>query len=258
MRICYHGTNEENAQSILKEGFRPKSWFARHLEDAIGKGGTHVFQIAFDDPPDHWQYYLDIWVKPDRIVSYKIYQVEQKVENEDLRKEVFDSPKIPPNRAAAWRSFDYGEWKKLNDKFDHETWNRLMDKGMDDAAELGNSDVDAWVKVFADSRKKAKEACGGSPPIRPNAWYNADGDILEIYLSHEEHYAKWLNHQVSVLLCHKTDEVVGFQIWGLSGVKEITKLVKWFAEKTDEEEKNESAERDIGCNTHSSELPKVE
>jgi len=227
MRICYHGTNEENAQSILKEGFRPESWFARHLEDAIEKGGIHVFQVAFDDPPDHWQFsFEDTWIKPDRIVSYKIYRVEQKIENEALRKEVFDSPKIPPNRAAAWRSFDYSKWKEKNDKFDHETWNKILDEGMD-KLETRDGHDDDWVKILCDSRNKADEACGGSPPFRPNASYNATGDILEVSLSDEMYYAKWLNHQVSVLLCHKTDEVVGFQIWEMSGVKSIKELSEW-------------------------------
>ncbi len=226
MRICYHGTNEENAQSILKEGFRPESWFAHHLEDAIDKGGMHVFEVAFDDPPDYWQFFLNKWVKPDRIVGYKIYQVEQKLDNDDLRKEVFDSPKIPPNREAAWRSFNLGEWEKLNDKFDHATWNKILDEGM--IAAQDESVGDKWVEALCSSRRKAEEVCGGSPPFRANAWYNATGDILEVYLSDEMSYAKWLNPQVSVLLSEKTDDVVGFQIWGLSGVENLREIVeKW-------------------------------
>lgn len=230
MKICYHGTNEENAQSILKEGFRPESWFARHLEDAIGKGGLHVFQVAFDDPPDEWQFHLneDTWIKPDRILGYNIYQVEQKLDNKTLRKEVFKNPKIPPNRAAAWRSFDFREWEKLNDKFDHTTWNKMLDEGMESLEGAGEE----WIEALCSSRKKAEEDCGGSPPFRASAWYNATGDILEVYLSDEMSYAKWLNPQVTVLLCQKTDEVVGFQIWGLSGVEDIREIERWDATKT--------------------------
>lgn len=81
--ICYHGTSKENARSILKQGFRPETWFAHHLEDAIGLGGQHVFAVKFDPDrfnnteSDTWQFFLNEWVKLDKIVSYKIYHVKQ-------------------------------------------------------------------------------------------------------------------------------------------------------------------------------------
>lgn len=82
--FCYHGTNQENAQSILKQGFRPETWFAYKLENAIVFGGNHVFEVEFDldefnnidDDPDPWQFFLTEWVKPDKIVDYKIYLVQ--------------------------------------------------------------------------------------------------------------------------------------------------------------------------------------
>jgi hypothetical protein len=48
--ICFHGTNEANAKSILKRGFLPDTYFAAHLEDALEFGGNHVFEVAFQVP----------------------------------------------------------------------------------------------------------------------------------------------------------------------------------------------------------------
>ena len=57
--ICYHGTNEAAVKQILREGFLPDSWFARHMEDAVVYGGPYVFSVYFDDglPPDYWQFH---------------------------------------------------------------------------------------------------------------------------------------------------------------------------------------------------------
>ena len=46
---CYHGTNEENSKSILKDGFREGTYFAYHLEDALTFGGQYVFLVEFDE-----------------------------------------------------------------------------------------------------------------------------------------------------------------------------------------------------------------
>ena len=91
MKICYHGTTRKNARSILKQGFRPETFFARNLQDAVGFGGSHVFEVAFDDVPDHWQFFLLEWIKPDRIVSYTIYNARRLMDNADLRGQVFAS-----------------------------------------------------------------------------------------------------------------------------------------------------------------------
>jgi len=90
MRICYHGTSEENARSILCQGFRDGTWFAANLQDAIGFGGLHVFQVVFDfDEPPNWQF-TSPPVALDRIVRYTIYQQEVLLENEELRKRIFE------------------------------------------------------------------------------------------------------------------------------------------------------------------------
>lgn len=89
MKICYHGTDAKNAQSILKQGFRPETWFAAHLEDALEFGGNHVFRVVFDDPPDYWQFFINRWIKPDQIVGYEVYQVEQIINKIELREKLF-------------------------------------------------------------------------------------------------------------------------------------------------------------------------
>lgn len=47
MRIVYHGTNKANAMRILKTGFNKGTYFACHLEDAIGYGGVYIFEVIY-------------------------------------------------------------------------------------------------------------------------------------------------------------------------------------------------------------------
>ena len=91
MIICYHGTNEVNAKSILKRGFLPNTYFAAHLEDAIWYGGNHVFEVAFHKAPRKWQFVYPEKVEASMIVSYIVYTPRVKFENESLRRRVFES-----------------------------------------------------------------------------------------------------------------------------------------------------------------------
>jgi hypothetical protein len=45
--ICYHGTNSRAAQAIVGHGFAKGTHFAAHLEDALGYGGGHLFEVMF-------------------------------------------------------------------------------------------------------------------------------------------------------------------------------------------------------------------
>jgi len=85
---CYHGTNAEAAQSILKMGFYSYTWFAAHLEDAIGYGGPHIFEVVFDDPPETWQFRPLIAVPKERIVSYSVFQQRIVFVNEELLRDI--------------------------------------------------------------------------------------------------------------------------------------------------------------------------
>ena len=93
LKICYHGTSEENAQSILENGFNPDSWFARHLEDAIGFGGPWVFQVCFEDHPilKEWQFHHLEPVPIEQIVGLTYYEITTKIDNTKLRDKIFES-----------------------------------------------------------------------------------------------------------------------------------------------------------------------
>lgn len=94
LTICYHGTSEENAQLILRDGFLPYTWFARQLENAIGYGGPHIFEVVFSKKyleGTEWQFRSRQLVLADRIVSYRVYEVIERQENKRLRKRIFNS-----------------------------------------------------------------------------------------------------------------------------------------------------------------------
>lgn len=86
--ICYHGTNARAAAEIVKYGFAKGTHFAAHLEDALGYGGGHLFEVMFPAevvPPNHWQFTIGRRLPPSRIVSYRIVQQRKVIENEKLR-----------------------------------------------------------------------------------------------------------------------------------------------------------------------------
>ncbi len=74
----YHGTNKKNANIIRREGFKEGTFFAKHVEDAIGMGGDYIFWVWFENnPTEYWE-----WVS-DRIISpNKIYALDHIVPNE--------------------------------------------------------------------------------------------------------------------------------------------------------------------------------
>jgi hypothetical protein len=57
---CYHGTSKENADKILNKGFKPDSWFARHIEDALGMGGSTILCVKFENKfiPKGFQFHV--------------------------------------------------------------------------------------------------------------------------------------------------------------------------------------------------------
>jgi hypothetical protein len=77
--IAYHGTNRINAVSIKRKGFKRKTYFAHHMEDALEFGGKHIFAVKFsDDPtmwrgvPDRWQFWIRKAVAPEAIVDFYV------------------------------------------------------------------------------------------------------------------------------------------------------------------------------------------
>lgn len=74
--LCYHGTNQVNAKGILKDGFKKDTYFAIHLEDAIGYGGVYVFEVAYPwskIPKGCWQFLCDAPVETKDIVCLVKY-----------------------------------------------------------------------------------------------------------------------------------------------------------------------------------------
>ena len=84
--IAYHGTNEENAAAIKREGFRKGTYFAYRIEDALGFGGNHIFAVEFSDnpakwrgEPDGWQFWARENIPPSAIVSYGAIEESERV-----------------------------------------------------------------------------------------------------------------------------------------------------------------------------------
>jgi hypothetical protein len=92
MVICYHGTDGPTAWKIRQEGFRKYTYFARHLEDALGYGGLVVFEVVFVEKEIEefgWQFKAAERVKPDRILRVTSYQKQLVYEDGALRKRAF-------------------------------------------------------------------------------------------------------------------------------------------------------------------------
>lgn len=109
LQIVYHGTNEAAAKKILKNGFKLDTYFATHLEHALGYGGNYIFEVAMPTdaipktpswafvPPSqkneqYWEFNTDEVIPPAQIVELKRYPAAKIVtKNKSLRTEVFAS-----------------------------------------------------------------------------------------------------------------------------------------------------------------------
>lgn len=101
----------------------------------------------------------------------------------------------------SWKEFDYTQWKKENDDFDHETYNKKMKEALS-----ASKTVDDLLKQSWPSER---------PPFKPLAYYNADGDKIDVLLTDEETFAKWLCPGITVYLSHDTHDIVGVEICGI-------------------------------------------
>jgi len=88
-QIVYHGTRANAAKRILQNGFNAGTYFAAHLEDALGYGGLWVFEVAIPThivPKGSWQFVLPTAVLPEFIVRLTRYGTgEIKFDNMVLR-----------------------------------------------------------------------------------------------------------------------------------------------------------------------------
>lgn len=95
MVICFHGTDSANASRIMRTGFKQGTFFAKHLEDALGFGGRWVFQVCFDLdelPPGCWQFRIRDSRSKTEIVRLTHYaKIQEVFENRDLRERIAES-----------------------------------------------------------------------------------------------------------------------------------------------------------------------
>ncbi|MFA5378959.1 MAG: hypothetical protein WC455_24610 [Dehalococcoidia bacterium] len=68
--LCFHGTDKGTSELIRKNGFKPDSWFACHMEDALSFGKT-ILTVEFesDKIPKGWQFHVKESVPPSKIIS---------------------------------------------------------------------------------------------------------------------------------------------------------------------------------------------
>lgn len=68
MVVWFHGTTKENADIILREGFRPGTFFGKHMEDALHFGGGYIFEVYFAEAPStYWEWCNDETIPPSEI-----------------------------------------------------------------------------------------------------------------------------------------------------------------------------------------------
>ena len=78
--LCYHGTTKENAESIMRIGFSPDSWFAVHMEHALKFGGNTILSVEFErlKCPNNWQFHVLDAIPLERIINiYTISEVSK-------------------------------------------------------------------------------------------------------------------------------------------------------------------------------------
>jgi len=85
MNICYHGTDHESAKFILLQGFRARTYFAAHLEDALAFGGPFVFEVWFRIVPADWQFMVARRIPAKQIRSLTRYSTHH-LHGQDLAK----------------------------------------------------------------------------------------------------------------------------------------------------------------------------
>ena len=104
--------------------------------------------------------------------------------------------------------FDYDKWKEADSAFDHEEFDRMLDEAKEKATTL-----EEWAESATAAHRDV-----GTPPFRPRAHHNKDGDQLEVYLSDEAYFGHWLCPGIVVHCSHETGRVIGVTIEGIGRV----------------------------------------
>lgn len=97
-KIVFHGTKKENIDDILKKGFKPNTYFALNLADALEFGGEYIFYVILklDEKDKNWQPRCKRQLQPTRIT--RLIKVNPKMiyENDDVRIKFFGKGKKVP------------------------------------------------------------------------------------------------------------------------------------------------------------------
>lgn len=82
--IYYHGTNKENANRILKNGFKIGTYFTWDLHSALVFGGQYIFGVYFPDLniADYWEYRNKEIITPNKILFLRRFDVECLYDND--------------------------------------------------------------------------------------------------------------------------------------------------------------------------------
>ena len=106
----------------MENGFKPWTWYAAHLEDALGYGGSYLFEVAVPKCFGRkWQVHYSKAIPASRIVSLTIFSAEECWNNPLLRhniemanmteyeKEIL----LPDGYEFKEHITEYGAWIKL-------------------------------------------------------------------------------------------------------------------------------------------------
>ena len=88
-RILWHGTNEKKTKSILLNGFKKRTWFASHLEDALEFGGNYVFAVVVNINKSKWQVCISNKVPVSSILWLEHIKIKRTHVNKKLYKDFF-------------------------------------------------------------------------------------------------------------------------------------------------------------------------
>ncbi len=87
--VYFHGTCEDAARRIRKEGFHPHAAFDRTIDRALASG-KHVFAVAFREraPPLPTSFSLPRRVGVERIVGLTVFSHKRRYRNQELAKQI--------------------------------------------------------------------------------------------------------------------------------------------------------------------------
>lgn len=87
MPLWYHGTNKEEANVILKEGFKVGTFFSKHMESALQYGGEYMFVIFFEEnPTEYWEFVSNEVVLPSEILILHVIKSDKLYYSKEVEK----------------------------------------------------------------------------------------------------------------------------------------------------------------------------